>query len=126
MCITIISRFFKYGFEIDQTNNKYRFISISFGLTSGKWKELPPVKYISVVRVLETTKGFQPSSAMPVEQHKGEKAFNLNLIVDDSSRYITLYKLKKDIALKTALEIGNMFNYKVLDVTTQEKIWIRE
>jgi hypothetical protein len=94
-------------------------------MNRGKWKDLPAVKYISVVRVNESSKGYQVSSRMFVESSKGEKAFNLNLIVDDKIRFITLSRMKKEIGLKTAMEIGNLFDLKVLDLSTPEKKWIR-
>lgn len=121
---TLISYFVLTGFEINKSTRKFRKIVSAFGFSAGKWKELPTVNYVTVVAVRITRKNLHITGTF-VEIDNGDKDFIVNLIVNDNTKYITLFSLDKEPAIKLALEIGEFLNTKVLDFTTPDEKWIR-
>jgi len=116
----------KTGVEIDVTNNRFRRNMILLGHDFGKWRLLPPVKYVSVVRMKESAKSFSGATATLSRQTTGSFIYNINLIVDNKKiRYIKILSARKKEALQKAILIGNALDIKVLDYTSHDKQWIR-
>ena len=114
------------GVEIEFEKERYRSYTTLFGHTFGKGKPLPNIQYVTAVRVLQSSKRYQASSAQYVQKvsFKNYK-YNVNLAVDGKQRVIKLWTLSHENALKEALKIGEALDLKVLDYTTPEKNWVR-
>jgi len=109
------------GIELEGNERRQRsFFSILGYTLHFKWKSLPDVKYITVVRRLRGCVNCSENS------NNVEATFNVNFALNSTQRYRKLKSFEEaNTALEYALKIGEALNYKVLDYTTPNRKWLR-
>ena len=126
MVISAIYSLTSTGKEINTSKKSIRDFRKLGKLTYGKWIDLPPIKYIAVVRMLRGKKSFHASSVSIVQMATDEYVYVLNLVVDPvKNDTIKLLEGSLNESISSALKLGEMLNLKVLDFTTPDHKWIR-
>lgn len=112
---------YKCGIEIDQAKGKFRCYISVLSYSFGEWRVLPEnIEYVAIVRLLSAVE----NSVSTTKEENGQK-YKLNFVVNDTRRFVNLRTMKKEIAIKEALNIGNAFNLRVFDGTDPDKKWLR-
>lgn len=98
----------------------YRYITSWFGLTVGKWQNLPKIDYISVFKTEEKTRVWTRSASTLVT----DTIVKVNLFYNGNHR-IKAYQTKSTSeAFKIAKEIATVLNVDILDATERESKWL--
>ncbi len=122
--LCLISAFFIImirGTEIDFNKKRYRKIKIFGKFVSGKWLNLPEIKYISLFRAIMTQ---ELKSVRTVKTEISEKYILINLIHENNKR-LTVYKTQNfEDALNKAKLISKNFKIKIYDATSKDKKWL--
>jgi hypothetical protein len=114
------------GFIIDRKNNKIKKVYYFLGLPIGKWKELPRIQYISLLRVIHKGKRRQIPAPAFASGASGHYMYQVNLIIEeDRLKPFRLISTSREQAINEGLKLGEYLNLKVFDMTTQRKKWIR-
>jgi len=108
------------GSEINLSSKKYREIYAVLGIKFGKWKDLPPVEYVSVFKAKENKRvqGLGASANFSNEVYKLNLFYNRNKKIE---AYIT-----EDLedAFMNAKYISEILNIDILDATERESKWV--
>jgi hypothetical protein len=122
----VFAMFARTGLEIDIEKNLYRgFIRLGH-FKWGKWKLLPEINYLAIVRVKLSQLTFRPSEATFRQTNdKMEVAYNVNLIFKDRSiKIMRLYTGKLEPAMALTKSLAKKMNLQIYDCTTTQKQWI--
>ena len=112
------------GVKIDTAGGRYiKYDRFAF-LRIGRWEELPPPSYVTIVRINLSSNRTQALPMVIPEDKKGVKAFKVNLVVEDDVRYITICRGSLEEMKEEALKLGRVMGIRVLDYSTHEKHWI--
>lgn len=118
--------FMPTGLILDRERLQIKRFSKFFGITVGSWQKLPPIEYISLLRVKQKRKAFRPSSMTIVQTSTANSRYQVNLIVRQGRlRPYKLLSTDLDDAIKKGLELGEFFDLRVYDATTSKQKWIR-
>jgi len=108
------------GSQIDFDRMMYRNIRSVFGISFGKWKELPAFDYISVFKTTEN-KRISVATASTVMSNE---IFLINLFYE-TSKCITFYKTEEQSdAFEKASDFSRFLNLRVLDSTGPQGVWV--
>jgi hypothetical protein len=116
------------GFIIDKENNQIKIVKGIISLRLGKWKKLPEVKYVSLLRVKHIDNLHQTNPALYRPKTTNSSNYLVNLIIKENwqkERPVKLISTSQKNAIAEGLKLGEYLNLKVLDQTTHEKRWIR-
>lgn len=123
-----VAIFAKTGIDIDPDSSRYRdyFKIVFFKL--GKWKPLPAVTYIALVRVRLSQLKFRPSEAtFKQSDDKFSIAYNVNLIMPDSTkRYLRVFTGDLQESKELAEKLAGLMLVDIYDCSTSQKKWIRQ
>jgi len=108
------------GRVFDLKNRKYREYLAFMGLKSGRWKNIPPVEYVSVYpeRVV------QDQHVASISSRHVESGFRIDLIISRSERIECGMDPDGDKALEKGREFATALNCKLLDFRSGKAVWI--
>ena len=122
--IALLTSSSKTGIHIDKEKKRYRKYDRFSGIYFGRWKMLPRPEYVTLVRVILSTRRKQPTPMIVPEYTKGATSYRVNLVVDDEDRFIPVCRGNLDDMTREALELGKILGIRVLDFSTAQKKWI--
>ena len=118
--------FMPSGFIIDKKNHKIKKVNYLLGIPIGKWKEMPNIQYISLLRVIRKGKRRQSPAPVFASNISDQYMYQINLIIkEERMKPFRLISTSRDHAIKEGLKLGEYLNLKVFDMTTPKKKWIR-
>lgn len=120
----MLSAFSYQGIIIDTTAKRYMKYDRFLKFNIGGWKDLPVPSYVTVVRINLSSRRTGPTPMIGPQDHKGARAFKLNLVVEGKMRFIGICRGSLEGMTKEALRLGEHMQLRVLDYTTHEKKWI--
>lgn len=112
------------GIRIDGSKRRYMKYDRFLWIHIGRWEDLPPPSYVTLVRINLSSMRNLPSPLVLPDNKKGAKAYKVNLVVDHDMRYISVCKGSLDKMKEEALALGKALNVRVLDYSTHDKHWI--
>ena len=124
-CVVLIQ---PTGFIIDKDKRKIKFIKGFISLKTGKWKKLPEVKYVSLLRVKQINNFHQTNPVLFDPKTEKSSNYLVNLVIKENwqkERPVKLLATSKEDAINQGLKLGDYLDLRVLDQTTHEKKWLR-
>jgi hypothetical protein len=116
------------GYIIDKDKKRIKIINGFISHRIGKWKKLPEVKYVSLLRVKHIDNLHQTNPALYNPKTTHSSNYLVNLVIKENwqkERPVKLISTSKENAIHEGLKLGEYLGLKVLDQTTHEKHWIR-
>lgn len=126
--LTIVISIQPSGFIFDKENNRVKIVKGYLSLRSGKWKKLPEIKYVSLLRVKHIDNLHQTNPTLYSPKTTRSSNYMVNLIIKETwqrERPVRLMKTSKETAITEGLKLAEYLDLRVLDQTTHEKHWIR-
>ena len=124
--IILISLFFiitERGTEIDFTGKRYRKVTVFGNFVTGKWLDLPEIKYIQLFRgimVQELSNPGRADNTTKITEH-----YILIKLIHGNNKRLTIYKTKNfDDALNKAKLISEKLNLRIYNATSRNKTWL--
>lgn len=125
----------KSGFELEVKEQRYRFFNTFLFSRFGKWKQIPLIDYISIVRCNEKIRHFQPWGFIQStrfddnENYKniGTYRYAIHLVLKNSpQRFVKIFVGNINNATKNAKNIAHIYQLDILDATTPKMKWMKE
>ena len=108
------------GIQIDFSQPAHREYYGIFGFKFGKWKELPPVEYVTVFIEQYAQRG----SLLTIDNINKFSKVKVSLIVSRTIRFDGGYFNSKEKAIQAGLLIAKKLKVELLDYTGKEPEWI--
>jgi len=109
------------GTELDFAEKKYREVKIFGNSVTGKWLDLPEIKYILLFRAIMTQQLNNPGRGSNNITEISEYYILIKLIYSNQKK-LTIYKTKNyDDALNTAKLIAQKLNLKIYDAISKHE-----
>ncbi len=123
--LTVGLLFLTSGFIIDKKNKRIKIFTYFFGVRFGKWRVLPELKYVSVLRVRLKKKTYSASSRQFEQITSGSYTYRISLVLEDKrEKPLRLTSTNKEKAIEEGLKLGEYLNLNILDSTTIDRKWI--
>lgn len=105
---------YQNGIELRE-DNKIRDYHTIFNYTFGKWKQLPPIKHVVVLRVKQYKWDMRFGALGPLQRPSNNTIFQLNLIFKNNKKH-KLLSATKIKAEKNAIDLSKLFKveFKVI------------
>ncbi len=116
------------GFIIDKEKHKIKFIKGFISLKTGKWRKLPEIKYVSLLRVKHIDNFHQTNPTLFEPKTVKSSNYLVNIVIKENwqkERPVKLLNTNKEDAICQGLKLGDYLDLRVLDQTTHEKHWLR-
>lgn len=124
LVLGVLVSFSYQGINIDPEQKRYRKYDRFLKLHIGRWEQLSPPSYVTLVRInLSSFRNLPSPLALP-DNKKSAKSYKVNLVVDGKERYIPVCRGKLQPMKEEALRLGKLLKIRVLDFSTHEKKWI--
>jgi hypothetical protein len=103
----------------DLKNRKYREYLTFLGIKGGRWKDIPPVDYVSVYpeRII------QDQHVASISSRHVENGFRIALIISSSKRIECEKEQDREKAIEKGRKYATALNCKLLDYRTGKAVW---
>jgi hypothetical protein len=108
------------GSEINLASKKYRELYAVLGVKVGKWKDLPPIEYVSVFKTKENKR----VQGMGASANFSNEVYKLNLFYNRNKKIEVYITDNLKDAFDKAKYISEILNIDVLDATERESKWV--
>jgi len=122
--LAVLLAFSYQGIRIDAERKRYIRYDRFLWLQIGRWHDLPPPTYVTLVRINLSSMRNLPSPLILPDNKKGAKAYKVNLVVDHDMRFIPVCRGSLEAMKEEAIALGKILSIRVLDYSTHDKHWI--